>query len=138
ALRTLIRDASRRAQVSGAMEQVIAETARLLQGTALLRELTPRARDAISSAGERLATPLVAGALCEAGLRSVAIDATELIVNENHHGNAARLLEQTHQSARARLRPFLADGLVPVAKGLICATTDGTLTTPGPGRSDYS
>jgi len=138
ALRTLIRDETRRAQVSGVMEQVIAETARLLQGTALLRELTPRARDAISGAGERLATPLVAGALCEAGLRSVAIDATELIVTDDHHGSAAPLLEQTHERAEARLRPLLADGIVPVATGFIGATTDGTLTTLGRGGSDYS
>src|SRR5438445_4795045 len=138
ALRTLIRDETRRAQVSGAMEQVIAETARLLQGTALLRELTPRARDAISSAGERLATPLVAGALCEAGLRSVAIDATELIVTDDHHGSAAPLLEQTHERAEARLRPLLKDDVVPVATGFIGATRDGTLTTLGRGGSDYS
>src|SRR5229473_2934524 len=138
ALRTLIRDETRRAQVSGVTEQVIDETARLLQGTALLRELTPRARDAISGAGERLATPLVAGALCEAGLRSVAIDATELIVTDDHHGSAAPLLEQTHERAEARLRPLLADGIVPVATGFIGATTDGTLTTLGRGGSDYS
>src|SRR2546422_3829919 len=137
ALRTLIRDETRRAQVSGVMEQVIAETARLLQGTALLRELTPRARDAISGAGERLATPLVAGALCEAGLRSVAIEATELIVTDDHRGSAAPLLEQTHERAEARLRPLLADGIVPVATGFIGATTDGTLTPLGRGGSDY-
>src|SRR6266849_6810696 len=120
------------------MEQVIAETARLLQGTALLRELTPRARDAISGAGERLATPLVAGALCEAGLRSVAINATELIVTDDHHGSAAPLLEQTHERAEARLRPLLADGIVPVATGFIGATTAGVQTTLGRGGSDYS
>src|SRR5205807_8062082 len=105
ALRTLIRDETRRAQVSGAMEQVIAETARLLQGTALLRELTPRARDAISSAGERLATPLVAGALFEAGLRRAAIAGTQLVFPVHPYGRPAPFAEPTHTRALPRLGP---------------------------------
>src|SRR3989454_130696 len=96
ALRTLIRDETRRAQVSGVMEQVIAETARLLQGTALLRELTPRARDAISGAGERLATPLVAGAPFQAAGRRRALRATESNGDPRQHRDPRPLLRATH------------------------------------------
>src|SRR3989442_4155269 len=88
ALRTLIRDETRRAQVSGVMEQVIAETARLLQGTALLRELTPRARDAISGAGERLATPLVAGAPCAGGGGGGGAPAPPVMLSHRHPAKA--------------------------------------------------
>ena len=52
------------------------EGERLCQGTTLLRELTPRARDSISSLGERLSAPLVAAALAECGVASEAIEAT--------------------------------------------------------------
>src|SRR3989441_2078175 len=106
ALRTLIRDETRRAQVSGAMEQVIAETARLLQGTALLRELTPRARDAISSAGERLATPLVAGALCRGGARCGARAAARGGCSPAPHRGAAPPLRETPDRAPGRPPPL--------------------------------
>ena len=43
------------------MEKIFSEGFRLCEGTALLRELTPRTLDAISSLGERLSAPMVAG-----------------------------------------------------------------------------
>ncbi len=138
ALRTLISNEAKRAALAQTLEQVIAETARLCHGTALLRELTPRTLDAISSAGERLSAPLVAGALVELGLRSEAMNATELIVTDNHHGDAEPLMGPTRDRAEARLRPLLADGLVPVVTGYIGATREGVLTTLGRGGSDYS
>ena len=57
---------------------VASTCSRLCQGTMLLRELTPRTRDAISSLGERLSVLLVAAALAERGVASAAIEATEL------------------------------------------------------------
>ncbi|MGB0107543.1 MAG: hypothetical protein WBP52_03495, partial [Terriglobales bacterium] len=52
-----------RSRINREIEQIFQEGERLCQGTALLRELTLRARDSISSLGERLSAPLVAAAL---------------------------------------------------------------------------
>ncbi len=52
--------------IAAACRQVLDELDRLLRGTSLLRELTPRALDAISGIGERLSAPLVAGAISRA------------------------------------------------------------------------
>ena len=134
----LIADADQRAQLGAELHQIIEEVSSLCRGTALLRELTPRTLDAISSTGERLSARLLATALRELGVNSVAVEATDLIVTDNHSGRAEPLMAETRQRASAKLAPLLADGAVPVVTGFIGATVDGKLTTLGRGGSDYS
>jgi aspartate kinase len=138
ALMALIRQETRRAQIQQRMEEVFAEGGRLCEGTSLLRELTPRALDAISSLGERLSAPLVAAAVNELGIRSESVEATELIVTDGYHGGAEPQMEPTRQKSQERLRPLLEKGIVPIVTGFIGATAEGELTTLGRGGSDYS
>jgi aspartokinase/homoserine dehydrogenase 1 len=138
ALDALVRDSQERAPIAASLEKILDELDRLLRGTSLLRELTPRALDAISGIGERLSAPLVAGAVAELGVASVAISATDVIVTDSHHGRAEPLMPQTRSKAEARLRPLLNEGIVPVVTGFIAATADGIQTTLGRGGSDYS
>jgi bifunctional aspartokinase / homoserine dehydrogenase 1 len=138
ALEALISDPQRRSKTAEACQEVLEELDRLLRGTSLLHELTPRALDAVSGIGERLSAPLVAGAICELGLRSVAVSATEVIVTDPHHGRAEPLMTPTRLRAEARLRPLLNQGIVPVVTGFIAATPEGIQTTLGRGGSDYS
>ena len=134
----LIHSAPVRNRIHHEVEQVFQEGERLCQGTALLRELTLRARDSICSLGERLSAPLVAAALTECGVKSEAIEATELIVTDSCHGAADPLMDLTRKRCEARLRPLLREAIIPVVTGFIGATTDGMLTTLGRGGSDYS
>ena len=101
------------------MEEVLAEGSRLFEGTALLRELTPRTLDAISSLGERLSAPLVAGAVRELGMQSEAVDATEVIITDTFHGGAEPLMDRTREECESRLRPMLEKGIVPVVTGFL-------------------
>jgi aspartate kinase len=138
ALASLIRDDAKRAQVAARLEKIFDEGERLCKGTAMLKELTPRALDAISSLGERLSAPMVAGALEELGARSESVEATELIVTDSSHGGADPLMDRTRERSEARLRPLLEQGVIPVVTGFIGATKGGILTTLGRGGSDYS
>jgi aspartate kinase len=138
ALALLVHDEAKRKRVATCLQKIFDEGQRLCQGTALLRELTPRALDAISSLGERLSAPMVAGALAELGTSCEAVEATELIVTDTDHGGADPLMDRTRERAEARLRPSLDQGLVPVVTGFIGATREGVLTTLGRGGSDYS
>lgn len=125
-------------RLSSAIEGIFNEGERLCEGTALLHELTPRALDSISSLGERLSAPLVAGALRDLGVKSEAVNASELIVTDSFHGGAEPLMEKTRERSQALLRPLLDRGIVPVVTGFIGATSEGVLTTLGRGGSDYS
>src|SRR5580765_5661861 len=138
ALESLVGKEDARRTVEEEMEEVLAEGSRLFDGTALLRELTPRTLDAISSLGERLSAPLVAGAVRELGLQSEAVDATEVIITDGFHGGAEPLMDRTREECEVRLRPLLEKGIVPVVTGFIGASTEGKLTTLGRGGSDYS
>jgi bifunctional aspartokinase / homoserine dehydrogenase 1 len=138
ALLSLLPDEQKRACLRQRMEQVLAEGRRLCEGTALLRELTPRTLDVISSLGERLSAPLVAATVHELGVCSEAIEATELVVTDAFHGGAEPQMELTREKSQARLRPLLEKGIAPIVTGFIGATAEGQLTTLGRGGSDYS
>jgi len=138
ALAALVADDARRSDVTGKLDEIFAEGQRLLDGTALLRELTPRALDAISSLGERLCAPIFASALGELGVKSRAVAATELIVTDTFHGGAEPRMDLTRARCEGVLRPLLNEACVPVVTGFIGATPEGVLTTLGRGGSDYS
>jgi aspartate kinase len=134
----LIHSSMVRSRINREIEQIFQEGERLCQGTALLRELTLRARDSISSLGERLSAPLVAAALTECGFAAEAIEATELIETDSCHGSADPTMDPTRKKCESRLRPLLQRGVVPVVTGFIGATAEGVLITLGRGGSDYS
>jgi aspartate kinase len=134
----LVSDPARRAAINAANAKIINEVANFCRGTALLKELTPRASDAMAGAGERLSVRLLAGALQALGAAGVAVEATELIVTDGRHGGAEPLMAQTRARACERLLPLLDDGQIPIVTGFIGATSEGVLTTLGRGGSDYS
>src|SRR2546425_1798248 len=134
----LIHSAAERNCIDRKIREFFQEGERLCQGTMLLREVTLRARDSISSLGERLSAPIVAAALVECGVASEAIEATELALTDSQHGAADPRMDLTRQRCEARLRPLLRRGTVPVVTGFIGATAEGVLTTLGRGGSDYS
>jgi bifunctional aspartokinase / homoserine dehydrogenase 1 len=107
ALQALVERPEPRAAIADRLTDVLAEGQRLCDGTALLRELTPRTLDSISSLGEKLSAPLVAGTLAELGVPSEAVNATELIVTDPYHGRAEPLMDLTRERSVARLRPLL-------------------------------
>jgi aspartokinase/homoserine dehydrogenase 1 len=138
ALSALIPDPSIREGLTTRVNAILNDAKRLCEGTALLRELTPRTLDMISSFGERLSAPMVAATIVALGANSEAVEATELIVTDGFHGGAEPLMDQTRARCEARIRPMLQKGTVPVVTGFIGASQEGALTTLGRGGSDYS
>ena len=138
AISELIHDEGKRTWLSGCLSKIFAEGEQLCKGTSLLHELTPRTLDTISSLGERLSSPVLAGALQELGVASEAVEATELIVTDTYHGGADPVMDRTRERSQARLGPLLSRGVIPVATGFIGATENDVLTTLGRGGSDYS
>jgi len=134
----LIHSGGERNRIGDNMGECLQEGERVCRGVMHVRQLTPQARDLILSIGERLSALLVAAALAERGVPSVAIDATEIVVTDEHHGSAEPLMEPTRERCDVRLRPILQLGLVPVVTGFIGATLQGAITTLGRGSSDFS
>jgi aspartate kinase len=113
------------------------EIQKIFTGVALLREMSSRSRDLISSVGERLIVPIFAQYLRTLGVTAASVDAREIIVT----GEDADFQQVDFDATRARcqkLKSMTESGIVPVVTGFICSTPAGVTTTLGRGGSDYS
>jgi aspartate kinase len=127
-----------RQRISEEIEQLLSGFEMLCASVRVLGEITPRALDAISGLGERMAARILAGALRSNGMAAEPIDATDIIITNDHYQSAAPMMDATREKTRARLLPVLQAGAVPVVTGFIGATAAGVPTTLGRGGSDYS
>jgi len=122
------------AEINGFAERFV----ELCRAVHVLGELTQRALDAISAMGEQMSARILAACLNENGIRAEPVDATNLIITDDHFQSATPLLEATEKHSNRLLQPLLESGTVPVVTGFIGATEAGVTTTLGRGGSDYS
>jgi len=125
-------------EVLSEIESRLEELRNALTGIYHLGELTDRSYDYISSFGERLSAPIIAGALRSQKIQSVFLTGGEagIITNSKHRG--AHPIEITERRTHDRLMPLLAVGIVPVVTGFIACNIHGIVTTLGRGGSDFS
>ncbi len=134
----LIPEPAARARAREEVGQLIAIFVDLCKAIAMLGEATPRALDAVASLGERMSVRLLAPAISAAGVPAKYIEASELIVTNDHFQNAHPDFAATTRRTRQALEPFFEQNIVPVITGFIGATPEGIITTLGRGGSDYS
>jgi aspartokinase/homoserine dehydrogenase 1 len=127
-----------RLQLMEEVEDLLSDFESLCRSIHVLGELTTRGSDTVASLGEKLTARILAAALRDRGERATAIEATEAIVTNGRHGSATPLMDETRETATARILPLLAQGVIPVVTGFIAATKSGVTTTLGRGGSDYT
>ena len=126
-----------RAALGAFHDALFGEVADLLHGMSLLRECTPRFRDAVVSAGERAAVPVVAAAFRAMGHAAVALDATAFVRTDDSFGEAAVDTPETRRLVRAAIDAVPA-GAIAVVTGFVGSTSEGVVTTLGRSGSDYT
>jgi aspartokinase/homoserine dehydrogenase 1 len=119
------------------IEDSFAGLFRMLDGIAILGELSPRSLDGIMSYGELLSAPLIASILKAPGLDAEYVDSRELIVTDGSHGAARLDAEQSYRRIRDRLLKKGGPSFY-VAPGFIASGPGGAGTTLGRGGSDLS
>jgi aspartate kinase len=127
-----------RARVLAEVKQEFDELNGLVHALAVLREVSPRSRDAVHAVGEVVSSRIVAAACADHGIASSWVDARTVLITDAEHTAAAPEMMETCDRARARVAPLLADGKVVVLGGFIGATAAGITSTLGRGGSDYS
>jgi aspartate kinase len=111
----------------------------LLYGVAYTQELTDRTFDLVQSYGERLALPLLEGALVSMGVKAKGFESDKLgIVTDGVFGNATADLAATKENLDRRLVPEMRNGVLPVITGFFGCSREGRTTTFGRNGSDYS
>lgn len=108
----------------------------LCDGIFQVGELSSRSLDKIMSFGELVSSYLLAEKLKHNGLKAVWKDSRELIVTDNHFGNAAVNFLATNHQVNQYYQQETADFFV--LPGFVAATADGETTTLGRGGSDYT
>jgi aspartate kinase len=114
------------------------ELRHLLNGVAILAELSPMIHDRILSYGELLSSAMVSECLKERGLSSALLDARKLIVTDDRFTAARPMREASDPRLREAVQPLIRSGTVPVMQGYIGATRSGSTTTLGFEGSDLS
>jgi aspartate kinase len=120
------------------IDELLDSFVNLCNAIGVLGEASPRALDAIASLGERMCARLMAGALNAQGLQAKPIEASRLIITDNHFQDAHPDIAATACQVIAELSPLFDHGTIPVVTGFIGATPGGTITTLGRGGSDYT
>lgn len=108
----------------------------LCDGIFQVGELSARSLDKIMSFGELVSSYLLAEKLKVNGLNAVWKDSRELIVTDNHFGNAAvNFLATNHQVTQYFQQETAGYIVLP---GFVAASADAETTTLGRGGSDYT
>ena len=132
-----------KAELTEVVDQSMAELEMLAGGLVALRELTARTSDLVVSRGERLSAEIFCAVLRAAGVKAQVVDALEVVHTEGPFGGAAPDLARTDAAVRARLRPLMSRGVVPVVPGFLGAWhkehgQPPALVTLGRGGSDLT
>ncbi|MBX7081965.1 MAG: aspartate kinase [Nannocystaceae bacterium] len=117
---------------------LFAEIRDLLRGIKLVKELSPRSLDYISSFGERMSTRCIADFFGRMGLPSMAFDSWELgFVTDSNFGRA-RPLPGFEARMREGLKSKVPAGMVAIVTGFVGMNERGEITTVGRNGSDLT
>jgi aspartokinase/homoserine dehydrogenase 1 len=112
----------------------------LLRGVSLIRELTPRTHDLITSFGERLSTTIITECVKSGGIPAQFLDARTIIKTDAQFGQAEVNYTLTNDLIKAYFDKVAGMPGTPVQliTGFIGSTEKNETTTLGRGGSDYT
>ncbi len=108
----------------------------MLKGVFLLRELTPRTSDFLTSFGERLSCFIISEALNAKRIKSEFVNASELVKTDSNFMYAKVDFDKTNKNIKEYFKDH--KDKVQIITGFIASNDDGEITTLGRGGSDYT
>jgi aspartate kinase len=134
----LVSVANRRQRLQDEIYSLLEDFEQLCHSISIMREVTPRGMDVVSSMGERLSVRILAAHLEDIGREAQAIDSSTLITTNDQFQDAKPEMDISRQHVQEKVLPLLERGVLPIITGFMGATPNGTITTLGRGGSDYS
>ena len=117
------------------VDAILEELRGILTGISLIRELTPRSIDLVSSVGERMSAFIIAKAIAQSGMNCEFLDARTVIKTDKSFGAAKVNFAKTDELIQKKV---LNTKTLYIATGFIASTEDDETITLGRGGSDYS
>ncbi len=134
----LIKGSARARALRELLTSVTDEMRAMTDSIAVLRELTPRAQDALIARGERVLARFFTEAAQDAGIDAVYVDALDIIITERRLGSLWPNLNKCERAAKKLIAPLLAGGQVVIMPGFLGSGPDGEVVTLGRGGTDFS
>jgi len=122
----------------GILAELFQEISDLLRGIGLVRELSPRSLDYISSFGERMSVRCIADFFTRHGLKAQAFDVWDLGFTTDENFGAARPLPGFRDRMQQAFREKVPPDVLPVVTGFIGKSASGEITTLGRNGSDLT
>ena len=120
------------------LDETLAALADLAHGVSLVRECSPRSRDAIGSIGEVLSHRMFSALLSAEAVPSQPVDPRSLFPTDDAFGEARVDARALAENCREQVRAVATAGRVPVTGGHVGSCREGAPTTLGRGGSDLS
>ncbi|HYC60872.1 MAG TPA: aspartate kinase, partial [Thermoanaerobaculia bacterium] len=120
------------------VEESANEMRSMADSIAVLRELTPRAQDALVARGERMMARIFCVALREHGVAAEYVDAPHVIITERRLGSLWPNFNRCERAAKKHVLPILESERVVIMPGYLGSGPDGEVVTLGRGGSDFS
>jgi aspartokinase/homoserine dehydrogenase 1 len=124
--------------LDAAIDASTLELRSMTESIAVLRELTPRAQDAVVARGERLLATIFATFAKSEGVDTEYVDATEIIHTEQRLGSLWPDFARCERAAKKILLPLLERRAVVILPGYLGRGPAGEVVTLGRGGSDFS
>ena len=134
----LVSDRTRAERLRAMITDSAHEMRSMADSIAVLRELTPRAQDALVARGERVLARIFTEVLHEQGVAAEYIDAPDVILTERRLGSLWPNFLRCERAAKKQLLPILDAGRVVILPGYLGSGPDGEVVTLGRGGSDFS
>lgn len=112
------------------------DLAGMLKGVFLLRELTPRTLDYLTSFGERLSCFIISEALNAKGIKSEFLKASDVVKTDSNFTYAKVDFEKTNKNIKSYFAEHSEK--MQIITGFIASNDEGEITTLGRGGSDYT
>jgi aspartokinase/homoserine dehydrogenase 1 len=132
--------AAERKEAIADISRLLTELNRILEGIALLGELSARTLDLVMSFGERLSATLLARIFSANGMEAAFLDTRALIKTNDRFGSAQYIPQQTNDNIRSFFKEQARKSKVTlhIATGFIASTKEGQTATLGRGGSDLT
>jgi aspartate kinase len=114
------------------------ELAGLVNGVAILGELTPRSLDMFASYGERMSSFIIHHFFESQKIRSFLVDARTFMITDDQFTKAVPQFDAVDRKLHEIVEPKVNNGYVVITQGFIGSTTSGLTTTISRGGSDYT
>jgi aspartokinase/homoserine dehydrogenase 1 len=134
----LIADRTRAAGLRALVSESMREMRSMADSISVLRELTPRAQDALVARGERMLARIFVEVLRENRIDAEYVDAPDVIHTERRLGSLWPVFPRCEKNAKKLVTPILESGRVAILPGYIGTGPQGEVVTLGRGGSDFS